>query len=180
MIELPPLHPILVHFPVALLPIATLFDLLGRVRKNAALAHAGCFSLLAAAAVTPLTAASGWLWLRDIGEMAHGDMVIHQWLGTALPLLLIPLSVWRYRIHARATQPTKAFLAALIIVLGLVTFQGHIGGRMTFGAAAPLDAPPASPMQHSAGGEHSSTAPTTAASDDGWGDSIKVKGHHHE
>lgn len=180
MMELPPLHPILVHFPVALLPASVFFDVIGRLRRSEALAHAGCFSLAFAAAASPLTAASGWLWLREMGEMSHGDMIVHQWLGSALPMLLIPLAMWRYRLHARATQPSTAYLAALVAALALVTFQGHIGGQMTFGASTHSDSHAASPVQHAPGGDQPSETSTTKASEDGWSDSIRIKGHHHE
>jgi uncharacterized membrane protein len=73
-----PLHPILVNFTAALLPVSLLSDLLGRLLKRDTLLHAGWWTLLFAAAVTPLTALAGWLWLRDMPEMDHGEMALHK------------------------------------------------------------------------------------------------------
>lgn len=124
MIELAPLHPIILHFPVALLPMAALFDLLGRLTKRPTLAHTAFFTLLAAAVESPFSVLSGWLWLNEMGEMPHLEMRIHQWLGTAIPVLLIPFAPWRYRIHVRKEAPS----ANLPRASGCHARPGHASG----------------------------------------------------
>src|SRR5262245_26273528 len=86
--ELPPLHPILVNFTAALVPASLASDLLGRFLKRESFFAAGFWTLVYAAAVTPLTAIAGWLWLRGMGDMGHSEMATHQWLGSAIALVL--------------------------------------------------------------------------------------------
>lgn len=189
MFELPPLHPIFLHFPVALLPVTAFFDLLGRMTKRPTLLHAAFFSLLAAAVMAPLAALSGWLWLNEMGEMAYLEMRIHQWLGTAIPVLLIPLAVWRYRIHMQEKVPPSLFLSLLLLMLAVVTLQGHLGGRMTFGGGTHADPADEAEGQHHGPSSAPAAAtepthfqaptsePTSAPTEnDGWQDSIHVKG----
>ncbi len=168
--QLPPLHPILVHFPVALLPVTFACDLLGRFTGRRSLTHAGWWALVFATAAAPLTAASGWLWLGDMDGMTHHtEMVIHQWLGTAVPLFLLLLTFWRYRFHRRDKEVSLSYLAAAATLVAAVTVQGHIGGMMTFGnAPSMLTTPTSQPTtQHT----------QTQTKDDGWSDSIRVKEH---
>src|SRR6478736_1240687 len=102
-VPLPPfswrqLHPILVHFTAALVPLSFTADLIAKAARKRSLADAAWWTLLAAALVTPLTAATGW-WLRlsvGRGQMEVDPvMTVHQWLGTFLVLPFIALCVWR-------------------------------------------------------------------------------------
>lgn len=185
MFELPVLHPIFVHFPVALLPVAVVCDLLGRLTGRPSLTHAGWWTLLFATIASPITAATGWYWLRDMGEMHGTIMTVHQWLGTALPVGLIGLTAWRYRLHAADKPCSWPLLVALFAAVGAVTLQGHLGGMMTFGGTSHATADtgsaghgPADASQHAPNAP--SSAPTTSPADDGWRDSIRVEGHRHE
>src|SRR6476646_10797974 len=64
------LHPILVNFTAALLPLALLSDLLGRWLKRSSLHSAAAWMVLYAAIITPLTGAAGWWWkARSAGTL---------------------------------------------------------------------------------------------------------------
>jgi len=162
MIELPPFHPLAVHFPVALLPASVASDVLGRFTGRPSLAHAGWWTLLFATIASPVAAASGWIWLSDMDGMTGTTITIHQWLGTVMPILLIALTAWRYRAHVRETPVSTAYLAAATVVLMAMVVQGHLGATMTFG------------------GSSHDHEPATVPADDGWRDSIQLKEHHHE
>lgn len=176
MIEMPPLHALFVHFPVALLPISVTCDGLGMVLKRPSLAHAGWWTLLFATIASPITAATGWLWLNDMEGMDGTTMAVHKWLGTTMPVLLFALSAWRYRLHANDRATPYSYVAAASVVLLAMIVQGHLGATMTFGSSEPqMQAMPS----QSAPPE---TRPTTRdiSSNDGWQDSIRVKGQQHE
>lgn len=134
-IALPPLHPILVNFTAALLPAAFLSDLLGKLLGKKSLTSAGWWMLLYGAVVTPLTALAGWLWLKDMGDMQRGEMLVHQWLGTSLALLFIPLTLWRWRLFRTDQTPGPLYLTVAGVVVAVLTLQGHLGGMMSFGEA---------------------------------------------
>jgi uncharacterized membrane protein len=127
-------HPILVNFTAALLPLAFLSDLLGRMFRRQSFHHAAWWMVLYAAVITPFTAAAGWWWKLTEGSALPAKLItVHQWLGTTAVAFFVILAIWRWRIHKRGTAPTLPYFAyALIVVLTLV-YQGTLGGRMVFG-----------------------------------------------
>ena len=126
-------HPILVNFTAALLPLALLSDILGRIFRRQSLHNTAWWMVLYAAVITPFTAAAGWWWKLSAGSALPAKLIIvHEWLGTLAAVLFIVLAAWRWRIYKRGTSPSLAYLAcALILVLALV-YQGSLGGKMLF------------------------------------------------
>jgi plastocyanin/uncharacterized membrane protein len=127
-------HPILVNFTAALLPLALLSDILGRILRRQSFHHAAWWMVFYAALITPLTAAAGWWWrVKEGSDLPAKLITVHEWLGTTAMVLFVALAIWRWRIYKRDASPTFAYLTfALIVVLALV-YQGTIGGRMVFG-----------------------------------------------
>lgn len=128
------LHPILVNFTAALLPLALVSDLLGLWLKRSSLHSAAAWMVLYTAIITPLTGAAGWWWkVKSAGTLPPELIAVHQWLGTSLAVVFIVLAVWRWRLYRRNAVPTLAYLVfAFVAVLALV-YQGSLGGAMVFG-----------------------------------------------
>jgi uncharacterized membrane protein len=128
------LHPILVNFTAALLPLALLSDLLGRWLKRSSLHSAAAWMVLYAAIITPLTGAAGWWWkIKSAGTLPPDLITVHQWLGTSLAVIFIVLAVWRWRLYKQNALPTLPYLVfAFVAVLALI-YQGSLGGAMVFG-----------------------------------------------
>jgi plastocyanin/uncharacterized membrane protein len=128
------IHPILVNFTAALLPLAFLSDLLGLWWKRASLHNAASWMVLYAAVITPLTGAAGWWWrAKSAGTLPPAVITVHQWLGTSLAVLFILLAVWRWRFQKKDVAPSFGYMIiAAITVLALV-YQGSLGGLMVFG-----------------------------------------------
>ena len=157
--QLPPLHPILVNFTAALIPASLLSDLLGRVTRKQSLVSAGWWMLLYAAIVTPFTALAGWLWLRQMPGMDVRAMWVHQWLGTALAAVLVPLAFWRGRMHVRSRAVSVAYLVVASLLTTALVVQGHLGGSMSFGASD------SDGDSHAATTPHAMTPPATSNSE---------------
>jgi uncharacterized membrane protein len=134
MLALPPLHPMVIHFPAALLPASLAADVAGKLLGRPSLRHGAWWMLLYGTIAAPVAAASGWLWLRskDPGSVEDG-MTIHKWLGTALVVVFLPLVAWRWRAHAGDRAPGWTYLAATALAVGLMAAQAHMGGMMSFG-----------------------------------------------
>ncbi|ABF40789.1 Plastocyanin-like protein [Candidatus Koribacter versatilis Ellin345] len=127
-------HPILVNFTAALLPLAFLSDLLGRMFRRPTLHQAGWWMTLYAAVITPLTALAGWWWKRSAGaDLPPHLVMVHAWLGSFAAFAFIGLAAWRWRAQKLGDPPSTAYLTcAFVLVLALV-YQGSLGGRMLFG-----------------------------------------------
>jgi plastocyanin/uncharacterized membrane protein len=128
------LHPILVNFTAALLPLAFLSDLLGLAFKKQSLHNAAAWMIFYEALLTPLTVAAGWWWKhQSANDLPHKLITVHQWLGSAAALLFIVLAVWRWRIYQRGASPGIAYLALAAAAVGALVYQGSLGGAMVFG-----------------------------------------------
>src|SRR5207249_8310152 len=121
------LHPILVHFTAALVPVSFAADVLGRAAHRRSLADVAWWTLLLAAVITPLTAATGW-WLRLSMEQVPVEqgpvMAFHQWLGSGLVILSIGLCAWRGVTYRRAASPGWLYLICCSSVVLLTAYQG--------------------------------------------------------
>lgn len=114
-------HPVVVHFPIALVIAALAAEMLRR-REAARV----CLTLGAAGAIA--AAAMGWaLWLHTsaVGER-ETYMMLHQWVGTAM-------AVWTGVTWALHRGPRKLYLAALVIAAAGVGLVGHWGGLLAWG-----------------------------------------------
>jgi uncharacterized membrane protein len=128
------IHPILVNFTAALIPVSVTSDLLGRLLRRDSLRHTAWWTLLCAAAVTPFTALAGWLWKRSIEAALAAELIaVHQWLGIWLAFAFVILVIWRRRFHQRGESPGPAYLVTAALTLLALMYQGHIGGSMAFG-----------------------------------------------
>ncbi|MDE2491029.1 MAG: DUF2231 domain-containing protein [Elusimicrobia bacterium] len=125
------LHPVLVNFTAALVPVSVFCDLAARGTGKDSLSQTGRWTMLFAGAVTPLTAITGWLfWMKD--DVGVRGMAIHKWLGTALALLIPALALWRARTGEAKSRPSALYLGAALVLLAALVLQGHLGGVQVF------------------------------------------------
>lgn len=128
------IHPILVNFTAALLPLALLSDVLGRIFRRGSLHNAGWWMTLYAAVITPLTATAGWWWKHTAGSDLPANVItVHRWLGTTIAVLFIVLVCWRWIIKSRGNVPGLGYLASEFLVVLALVYQGSLGGKMLFG-----------------------------------------------
>lgn len=128
------IHPILVNFTAALLPLAFLCDVLGLAFRRQSLHHAAFWMVLFDACITPLTAAAGWWWKSAVAaELPARLITVHEWLGTTAAVIFIALASWRWRIHQRDEAPSTAYMAFAFVAVIALIYQGSLGGMMVFG-----------------------------------------------
>jgi uncharacterized membrane protein len=125
------LHPILVNFTAALIPVSVGSDFLSRLFRRETLRSTGWWTLLYATIITPFTSVAGWLfWMPDDNGVT--GMAIHKWLGTSIPVLLLGLFIWRAYIYRRGRWPEASYLIVGFLMVAVVTYQGHLGGNQVF------------------------------------------------
>jgi uncharacterized membrane protein len=148
------IHPILVNFTAALIPVSVGADIVARILKKESLRATGWWTMAIAACVTPFTAIAGWLfWMKD--DVGVTGMTIHKWLGTALTFIVVGLMLWRWWAYKKDLWPSMIYLFAGMVVVGAIVYQGHLGGDQSFGS---MDTPP-NDSSHDSASDNASTAP---------------------
>ena len=136
------LHPVFVHFPIALLLAALVAELVRRrrVEIHDGPSEAGFFCLVLGTAGALVAAASGWLFAEHDPPGMSELLLRHRWSGTgaAVAALVTCFSAWRWRRTANAelARPTRVGLALTAL---LVALSGHLGGTLVYGEGFTLE-----------------------------------------
>jgi uncharacterized membrane protein len=135
----PRIHALFVAFPVALLPIAVIFDLVGLARRSEALRRTGLVLLLIG------TVAAGGAVLAglqaedaiDHGNAIHHLMEEHQTLGYFTLGIFGVVALWRlWRERKMGSKERAATFVLSLVGLGFLIDTGHHGGKLVFEHAA--------------------------------------------
>ena len=129
-------HPLVVHFPIALLIAAAVAEFLKSLLGVERLSNAARYSVLAGAAGAMVAAPLGWAnaaFAGYTGSLAW-TLEVHRWIGTITAVWSIiiaifsELSVWLSDRRLRVWYLVTLFVGAL-----LVAATGHYGGTLIFG-----------------------------------------------
>jgi len=138
-----PIHPALVHLPIAFVFLSVAADLAARLTKSeprrAAFRTVGFWSLMAGLAGGALTIAAGYLDLNRaaLTPETHALVELHETIGWTLGISLVVLSAWRWLIWHRGQMTINtAYLVGALLVLGITAFQGWYGGEMVYAYGA--------------------------------------------
>jgi len=133
MFELPPhLHPMVVHFPIALFIMALALDVLSYLTKKETFHHSALTLYVIAALTTPLVVRTG-IWEAEKIGLSHPLLDQHRnfalwtmWIS----LMSLPL-LWLIKKEA-AKYFRIIFLMFLITTTVLVSIGADKGGRMVY------------------------------------------------
>ncbi|MGD1891598.1 MAG: DUF1553 domain-containing protein [Cyclobacteriaceae bacterium] len=125
------LHPLVVHFPIALLIVAAFFELLTLSGKRNGLRE-GIRWLVYLGTLSALVAtAFGWL-LQSSDEYSGSLVQSHQNFGIATAVLAL-LSAFLLYLSQRKESLRKPYQALLLASVGTLTVAGHLGANLTHG-----------------------------------------------
>lgn len=137
--NLPPMHPAIVHLPIAFVVLSFFADLFGRMTGRQSLRVIGLWSMLLAFGTTVFAIAAGyWDFNRATLDSQTRQLVeLHLKVGWIILAGLFVLSFWRWRIRQQARRVvTRPYLLASFIVFGMTLFQGWFGGEMVYSQGA--------------------------------------------
>ena len=137
--SLPPMHPALVHLPIAFIILSVLADLCAKFTRRKSLRHIGLWSLLAALISGGLTVAAGYWDLNRaaLGSETRDYVNLHVIIGWTLLAALTVLAIWRWRIRQQARRVVTApYAFAAVLLFGLTLFQGWFGSEMVYSHGA--------------------------------------------
>ncbi|MDD4914475.1 MAG: DUF2231 domain-containing protein [Methylococcales bacterium] len=147
------LHPLFVHFPIVLLTLFFLIELIAVIAGKPAWRRAADWFLYPGALFAGLTVAAGYIAAASVahGEDAHEIMEAHQELGVSILLIAATLSVWR--LFARSSLLGMAnylYLAIAGLLSLLLVSAADLGGLMVYKFGVGVSAAPAaeSPAEH--------------------------------
>ena len=132
-----PLHPSIIHFPIALSLVGVLLDLLSRFRRARSLEPAGAVLMVLAAAGAVVAVLTGHAASDEavVPKAAAALVGRHEQLGEIAMWLLIGVAVIRLLLAARGWFRGVAAWAYLVLAATaavVVGYQGHLGGQIVF------------------------------------------------
>jgi uncharacterized membrane protein/mono/diheme cytochrome c family protein len=122
-------HPLAVHFPIALVLLVPILELVGRSARFSYLRLSTGFLLGLATFAATMAAILGWCLARSGGY--SGPLVTqHLWGG-----ILLTFFCWLcWVLRTRRSPPVPMFGIALATVVALVAWTGYRGGQLALGA----------------------------------------------
>ena len=126
------IHPLLVHFPIALFSTGLFFDIIARLLNNEELDHAGFWTMLMGLVSTPFTIIAGIIAFLEEGSFLDLPKFNHGILVTISTLLLLFLfwSRIKFELDFRYSNLKKylyLFLHALAV--GNLFYGAHLGAQ---------------------------------------------------
>ncbi|PIZ69311.1 MAG: hypothetical protein COY19_02165 [Candidatus Marinimicrobia bacterium CG_4_10_14_0_2_um_filter_48_9] len=130
------IHPFLVHFPIALITVAALFDLIGVLWKRQFFTRSAFAMLLVASAVAVIVGISGYAAearleqnIQILAAVAD-NLTHHASLGNTSVWLIVAVGLFRiWSVLERKTWSTNGWIFPLVMILlsGWVIYTGLAG-----------------------------------------------------
>lgn len=148
------LHPVVVHFPIALLIAGAGFEIFSLVfgKDRAKPSAAGLACVIVGALGAGVAVWAGWVNadLETHSKGAAGLMETHRWLGIAAAVLAGVAMVCALLGAGGSRAMTAVYRVSLVLAAGVVGVAGHWGGSMVYGEDYITEAlfpspPPAAP-----------------------------------
>ena len=125
-------HPLLVHFPIALFSTGLFFDILAKLLNNEELDHAGFWTMLMALASSPFTIIAGLFafmeegsWL-DLFQFQHGILAF---ISTLFLLVLFWTRI-KFQLDFRySSLKRNIYLSLHILAVGILFYGAHLGAK---------------------------------------------------
>ncbi len=130
-----PMHPIFVHFTIALTSASLAFDALGFFFDKPSLTAAGGWSLFGSTMMTLMTISTG-LSSSTRAPVEEGEarsfLRAHMAIGLIFYGLLVAVTFWRIALWRNGQGVSWLYLTSLAVVALVMTIQGYLGGELVY------------------------------------------------
>lgn len=168
------IHPMLVHFTIALLISSSVLLLVGKVFINRAWASncrtVGNWNMILGALSALATVAAGVVAFNTVNHdtASHLAMIEHRNLAIPATLLWCGLAVWRFRVLRKERRSGWPFFSGVLLAFSLLVLTGFKGGDLVYKhglgvASLPAVSGDGHDHAHAPGEEHDMSAPSPAA-----------------
>jgi uncharacterized membrane protein len=127
-------HPLLVHFPIALVLAAAAAELVVIARRRQAWRTVAVVNVSAGAAMGVVTVITGWLFASSPVVDATTPLEWHRWLGMAGAVGAIGAALLSLRLHGSSRRRALLYRVTLFVTALLVAVTAHLGGTLAWGA----------------------------------------------
>lgn len=136
------IHPMLVHFPIALLCFGFFLELCYLIyRKEVCLTRAGLYLLIGGALAAIVTVASGLIFTPEMEGQAGAIRDTHETIAIATTIIATLAAILRIYL-ARQTKPLKGLATVALILYGLAAIgvmgTGYFGGSLVYNFMMPI------------------------------------------
>lgn len=126
------LHPLLIHFPIALAIVAVAAEGAYMASDRKGWRTVAIANVRIASAFGVVAVVAGWQLALAPGMDADPLLVWHRWLGTAGAAFTVVAACATWR--AERSGVGRAYRLALVAAGALIGVAGHLGGLMVWGA----------------------------------------------
>jgi len=127
------LHPLVVHFPIGVIVVTGILELVSSLRKKPGLRE-GIGALVHVSAISAIGATIIGFVLANTGTYGGQTLTIHQWAGILTTILaLVTVFVYRRATRNDTPQSWALYRCSLVISILTVAAAGHFGASLTHG-----------------------------------------------
>ena len=127
------LHPLLVHFPIALVLAAAAAEIVAIRTRRASWRAVAVANLRAGAAMGALTLIAGWVLATAPFIEARPALAWHRWTGVTAMAATIGAALASRGSHVQSRRSQVLYRIALFGAAALVAITGHLGATLVWG-----------------------------------------------
>jgi uncharacterized membrane protein len=127
------LHPLLVHFPIALVLAAAGAEIVAIRTRRASWRVLAVANLRAGAAMGALALCAGWVLATAPFVEVTSSLTSHRWTGVAAEAAAIGAVLASARPHVHSHRSLVMYRGALFGAAVLVAIAGHLGAALVWG-----------------------------------------------
>ena len=126
-------HPLLVHFPIALVLAAAGSELVAIRTQRARWRAVAVTNLRAGAVMGAFTLIAGWVLATAPFVEATPSLALHRWTGVAAATVTLGAAAASKRSEVQSGRALVVYRSALFAAAALVAIAGHLGAALVWG-----------------------------------------------